>query len=184
MKNKLNSKINKLVNIIGFQSCWWACVLGSSFNWAYLGPFMMLIFLIIHFYINSFSANELKIIIIVGFIGTMIDTSFQVTGIIEYKDSLSNFLPPLWIISMWVGFAATINHSMDWLKNNNLVGFIAGLVFGPLSYITGEKFSVINFNYSAVNPIMVLAIAWAITIPILYFINEKILIMENHETKI
>ena len=184
MKIKSKNKINKLVNIIGFQSCWWACVLGSSFNWAYLGPFMMFLFLILHFYIHSFSLNELKIVIIVGIIGTIIDSSFQVTGIIEYKDSLSSFLPPLWIISMWVGFAATINHSMDWLKNNILVGFAAGLVFGPLSYITGEKFSVINFNYSSVNPILILAIAWAFTIPILYFINEKILTTENHENKI
>ena len=47
---------------------------------------------------------------------------------------------------MWCGFSATINHSMYWLNNKWMLSFVLGLVFGPLSYITGEKFGAISFT--------------------------------------
>ena len=40
---------------------------------------------------------------------------------------------------MWIGFAATINHSGSWIKKRYLIAILLGAIFGPLNYLVGDK---------------------------------------------
>ena len=139
--------MKKLFNILGFQLSWWACVLGVANGLNYLGPIVMLFFLIIHFYLYSISKAEIKLIIYFAFIGTLIDTLISLTGVLSFEGlyKTNKIIAPLWITAMWCGFAATINHSMAWLQNRWLMSFILGAILGPLAYFTGEQFGAIIF---------------------------------------
>ena len=130
---------NKLFNIIGFQGCWWACVLGVTNEIQHLGPVLMTIFLIIHFLFFTINKNEIYFILILGFIGLLIDSIFLNCSIVNYEYPISTSIAPLWILYMWLGFAATVNHSMYWLKDRYITMSIFGLIFGPLSYLAGLK---------------------------------------------
>ena len=80
-----------------------------------------------------------------------------------YKNSIN--YAPLWIIAMWAGFSITLIYTLDSLQNKYFMAALLGLVGGPLSYQAGDSIGsiTINHNYSYI----VLAIAWAIAIPLL-----------------
>ena len=167
------SKYKNIFNIIGFQTGWWACVLSMKNGYPYLGPLVMSIFLFFHFIKLENRNKELLFVLLVGLIGTFVDTVLLQINIIEYRGGYTDSIAPLWISTMWLGFAATINHSLGWLNNKWILSFTLGAIFGPLSYFTGIKFEALQFEISALT-ISVLALLWGGMIPYLYYLNEKI----------
>ena len=166
--------MKNLFNIIGFQGCWWACVLGVKYDFPYLGPALMSFFLIVHFLYYILNYNEYIFIVISTFLGTIVDSLFLNTGLIEYNGLTFNFIAPFWIIAMWAGFSATVNHSLSWLENKYFAGFLLGAISGPLSYAAGLKFEAINFNFTYLS-ISILSISWGIIVPSIFYINKLIL---------
>ena len=170
--------MKNIINLILFQFSWWACVLGTANGLNYIGPLFMFLFLVLHlFYLNP-NFQETKFVIFIALIGTLVDTGLAGTGLISYEGIYTQntrYLAPLWITSMWAGFAATVNHSMYWLNNRSISGFLLGAIFGPLSYLTGYKFDVIHFHTSILNISLILAITWGISIVIIFKINSKII---------
>ena len=167
-------KYKNIFNIIGFQTGWWACVLGTKNGFPYLGPLVMLIFLFIHFSRLDNRNNEIFFAVLVGLVGTVVDTVLLQTKLIEYKGVYTDNIAPLWITAMWIGFAATINHSLAWLNNKWIMSFALGAIFGPLSYYTGIKFEALHFEISVLT-ISILALLWGVVIPYIYYLNGKVL---------
>ena len=163
---------NKLFNIIGFQGCWWACVLGVTNEIQHLGPVLMTVFLILHFLFFTINKNEIYFILILGFIGLLIDSIFLNCSIVIYEYPISTNIAPLWILYMWLGFAATVNHSMYWLKDRYITMSIFGLIFGPLSYLAGLKFGALHLD-KTLTTIFFIGLSWALVLPIIFLINKK-----------
>tara|TARA_B100000941_G_C28288712_1_gene440365 strand:+ start:175 stop:687 length:513 start_codon:yes stop_codon:yes gene_type:complete len=162
-----------IFNILGFQLSWWACVLGVVNQMQFIGPIFMTLFLIFHFMLFSYQKKEIIYVIIVGLIGLVVDTIFLQTNLIKYEFPLFNMLAPLWIIYMWLGFAATVNHSMYWLEDKIIITVLFGLIFGPLSYMAGVKFGALELVFPFISMI-VIGITWAFVLPLLFNINRKI----------
>ena len=169
--------MKNIFNIVGFQLSWWGCVLGVKSGIVYLGPVLMSIFLILHFYFYTSNYTEIRLIILFGIIGTMIDTSMAYCNILNYNGTYTptTFIAPLWITSMWCGFSATVNHSLAWLKNRYFASMLLGAVSGPLSYLAGVKFGAIEFSTLPVIAIGVVALFYAVTIPLIYWVNERLI---------
>jgi len=165
----------KLFNIIGFQVGWWSCVLGVQNGHAYLGPVVISIFLITHIALNEDVRDEIVFIETVGVLGALVDTSFLLTSLITYQGLTFAYIAPFWIIAMWLGFSATINHSLAWLDGKWFFAFLLGAVFGPLSYIAGLKFGAVDFQISFFT-ITILATVWGITVPFIFYLNKIIVI--------
>ena len=70
----MNDKLKMIINIVGFYIGWWGCILGSSNGLPYIGPLLMLLFIITHgiFFMKDF--KEIQLIIIIGIIGTIVDS--------------------------------------------------------------------------------------------------------------
>ena len=66
---------------------------------------------------------------------------------------------------MWAGFSITLIYTLDTLQNKYLMAALLGAIGGPLSYQAGDSIGSITISndYSYI----VLAIAWAIAIPLL-----------------
>ena len=95
------SDYKNLFNIIGFQSSWWACVLGVQNGYIYFGPIMMSIFLITHLVLTGNNRSERIFIGIVGFLGSVVDTVLLQSSLIIYEGLTLPFFAPIWIIAMW-----------------------------------------------------------------------------------
>ena len=153
----------KLYDLLGFKVCWVLCAFCSVWEKPYLGPLVTLIFIIGHLLIVNFNFRDIKIIIASIILGFIIDTLFLNFDFVIYKNSIN--YAPLWIIAMWAGFSITLIYTLDSLQNKYFMAALLGLVGGPLSYQAGDSIGsiTINHNYSYI----VLAIAWAIAIPLL-----------------
>ena len=75
--------MKKIFNIVGFQICWWLCVLFSTKSYSFIGPLFMSIYLIIHFIYISNNKIDIKLILIVGLIGTFFDSLFYSENLFE-----------------------------------------------------------------------------------------------------
>jgi hypothetical protein len=168
--------MKNIFNILGFQISWWGCVLGVKNGLPYLGPVCMLLFLGVHFFYFKSNIQELKLIGIFSVIGTLTDTCLAYSGLLSYGGlyTKSTIIAPLWITAMWCGFCATVNHSLSWLKEKWVSSFILGAVFGPLSYIAGEKFGAIIFHSSLISINIILAIVWGLSMLSIFFTNKRI----------
>lgn len=168
--------MNKIFNIVGFQVSWWACVLGVKINMPYIGPGVMFLFLLVHFFYFSDGRYELKLVLIFALFGTLVDSIFAYSNMLSYKGIYTpdTSIAPLWITAMWCGFCSTVNHSLAWLKDRWVPAFLLGAVFGPLSYITGEKFGAIYFNSDLFTINIVLALVWGLSIPFIYWVNDRL----------
>ena len=173
--------MNKIFNIVGFQASWWGCVLGVKSGIIYLGPFLMLAFLAVHVVRNVDNYSEIKLIILFGLIGTSIDTGMAYFGVLIYNGTYfpDSYIAPLWITSMWCGFSATVNHSLSWLHNRYVASAVLGVVSGPLSYLAGVKFGAIEFEATPIIALGIIAIFYGLTIPLMYWVNEKLVINSN-----
>ena len=169
--------MKKIFNIVGFQFSWWCCVLGVKSGLTYLGPFLMLVFLMVHMIRFIDNSSEIKLIILFGILGTLIDTGMAYFGILIYQGTYfaDTIMAPLWITAMWCGFSATINHSLSWLRNRYISSAVLGLVFGPLSYVAGAKFGAIEYNATPTIALVTISIVYGIVTPMMYFVNEKFL---------
>ena len=170
---QLNPKFKNIFNIVGFYIGWWGCVLGAANDMSYLGPSLMLIFLIAHFYLFVSSNLEVYLILIICSLGTVIDTILFFSGSFVYAGAYSNelLIAPLWITAMWAGFAATVNHSMSWLKDKWALMVICGVVFGPAAFYTGEKFEAIDFSLSLLSSAMIIGFVYGVAMPGIYYLN-------------
>lgn len=167
-----------IYNVLGFKICWWACVLGAVNGQKYLGPAFVLVYLAIHmYYIPSKSRLvEIKLLLFAAFFGTLSDSVLLNFDLLVYEGLTFNAVAPFWITAMWVGFTATLNHSFKGLENRFFIQLLLGLVFGPISYLTGKNFGAISFNstYTESSILLVIAVMWCVSFPLLYSVSKRI----------
>mgnify|MGYP003309262001 FL=1 len=96
-------------------------------------------------------------------------------GIVQYNGTL-DFAPnlaPLWIICMWAGFTAQINHAMQFLIGRYyLIGFYG--LLAPLAYLAGEGIGAaqVTDSYLAYG---VISVAWSVSLLSLFKISEYLM---------
>ena len=172
----MNGKRMKVLNAILFYIIWWGCVLGIKYSHNYLGVLLTIFTGIIHLNSVLNPKYEIKLILSVGLLGLLVESFHLHSQVLEYNGYiyLNSLFPPLWILCMWLGFAATLNYSMFWMKDRWILMVICGAIFGPMSYIAGLKLGVLSFNFSYILSVIIIGTTWGISIPIMYYINQLI----------
>ena len=163
-----------LINFFAFQVGWFSSVLGAANQMPWLGPVALLMVLAIHLRISSKPAAELLLVVSCGLVGLFFDSLLVAFGWVAYPSGqFSEYLAPYWIVTMWMLFGTTLNISMGWLKRKPVLAAIFGAVGGPLSYIAGQKLGgIVLVDYSVA--VTMLAIGWAIFMPLLLVVAERL----------
>jgi hypothetical protein len=179
----MNKKL--IFNTLGHQLIWWSSVLGAIFGMPYLGAIVMVPVLTFHLLYTSEMKNEFILILLVAILGTIMDTFYNVFGIVSYTGtySFASWLAPIWITTMWVGFSTTINYSLKKLNKKKYIGFILGAVFGPIAYLAGERYGAISLMQPKFYALIILSLSWGGIIPLLFKISEQIKKESKNETK-
>jgi hypothetical protein len=163
-----------LVNFIGFQVGWFACVLGAAIDKELLGMIIALGIVIYHVVAQADSINELKLVLVAVVIGLFWETWVLNLDILRYPSHPEAlFWAPTWLIMMWALFATTINLSMGWLKGHWVLAVFMGAIFGPLAFVAGEKLGAVVFLDSTLSMIT-LAIGWGLLMPLLLSLADRI----------
>ncbi|MDC0182594.1 DUF2878 domain-containing protein [Nitrosomonadales bacterium] len=161
----------KIFNFILFQLGWFILILGAAMNETFTAVILSLSLLAVHLLIIDQKLNEIKLILIAGFIGFLFDGIIQYYKLIIYNSPGWEFpLTPIWIIILWMFFAITLNHSLVWLRNRMILSSIFGAIGGPLAYLAGEKLGAIIITQQL--SLLLLSIGWALITPFLISIGK------------
>jgi len=158
-----------LINFAAFQAGWFSCVLSASNGLPLLGLLVVCLIVTLHIRTAEQPSHELWLLTLCVVMGLVFDSLLVSSGWVSYPSGmLVSGVAPYWILAMWALFSITLNYSMGWLKSSLVLASVMGAVFGPLSYLAGQRLGAIelvDFRASMV----ALAIIWAVVMPVLVY---------------
>lgn len=123
------------INFIAFQVVWFAAVLGAAYGLWWTGPLALAGFAAYHLRSDVRSKGDLRLMVLALALGFATDTLMAGCGLSTYASPVPAApLAPFWILSLWAGFALTLNHSMHWFTARPFVAAPMAAIFGPVSY--------------------------------------------------
>lgn len=162
-----------VLNFILFQIAWFACVLGAANAKPWLGVLITTVIVVWHLaQVNNLS-NELKLMVYTIAIGAFLDQALLSFNLVNYlHHGWHQAIVPMWILALWLAFSTTLNMSLAWMQTRYHIGFVFGMIGGPLAYLAAEKLGAVIVT-SQLSYVM-LAIGWAAITPTLLFIAHHI----------
>jgi hypothetical protein len=159
--------MNRFLNALGFQMGWWACVAGVGLGLEIPALLFCSVLIGIHLFFSSLRSTEIKVALIACLAGVVIDSALQYASVINFYGWALSPLSPFWLWMLWVLFALTLNASLAFLKQAPLIlSAMAGLVFGPLTYIAGAKLGAAFFD-NTLTHVAILGLTWMLAMPAL-----------------
>ena len=170
-------KYSTPINLILFQICWFACVMGAANGLAWLGPLLVILTVPIQvILLTEYHKKETLFVFICGISGFLLETAMIAGNVyIPLYQGWGLVCPP-WMAALWFNFALLISISLAWLKNKYSLAFFIGGLTGPVAYWGGETLGAITVNSSFGQGYLVLAIVWAFVLPCLIYIHHKLII--------
>jgi hypothetical protein len=170
----MKGAVKKIINFIGFQAVWLAAVFGAAAGKYWVGPLVLLIWLTLHVYGSGRPLPEDKIAVASLLLGVGIDTVLIGFGVYTPGGLISGWpLTPPWMLALWVNFGTLVNGGLSWLKGRYLLGAFLGAWGGPMAYYSGHRLGALTFQPPLAIHLAVLGAAWAVAVPLLFFLAEK-----------
>ena len=166
--------IRRIVNVIVFQSAWFATVLGAANHMPWLGVVVVPIALALHLTLSPNWRPELMLALAAAVTGFFIDSVLIAAGAfspIPYVLTLP--FSSLWMVMLWINLATTMNVSMAWLRGRYALGTVFGAIGGPMAYYSGAKLGAMT-HIPGTTGLIGIGIAWAIAFPLLLIVNERL----------
>ena len=160
--------------MIAFQIGWFSCVLMAANNKPEIGIAIASVLVVLHFLISTNRVAATVILIVVTTLGTAWDSLLTSQQVFVFNAGMmADFLAPSWIVMMWVLFSTTLPVSFRWLYGRYGLAMCLGAVFGPLAYQGGAALgAVVIPDFWLAN--IVLALGWAVLMPVLIKMTEKV----------
>ncbi|MDX6769248.1 MAG: DUF2878 domain-containing protein [Elusimicrobiota bacterium] len=161
-----------LLNYLGFQAGWLANVMGAGREAFLLGPAVSLLLLGAHAAGAADRRKEAARLLAVAAFGLALELAFASLGRYEYAGS--GRLPlPLWVVSLWLLFAATLDSSLRWLSDRPVLACVLGAFAGPLSFQAGVGLGAGRYLASAPEASVLLSVLWALALPGAFAVSRR-----------
>lgn len=155
-----------LQNIICFQLGWFACVLGASYGYFWLGPLCVTLILLLHLKIHHSWKWEWPLLTAGMISGLIFDSLLILLDIQEPKRALMPApLTTVWLLAMWINFTLTLNISLRFLQKKLFLAAVCGFIAGPSAYYSGEILGAIQIKEPLYLHLLVLAVVWMLATP-------------------
>ena len=153
--------MNTLINIILMQIGWFACVLGAANDLPWTGVLVSLGVVTWHLLRTTQLRKDTTVLLSALVMGFALDSALASSGLMTFKSgSLIGGLTTPWMLSLWLGFATTLNASLRWLMTRPLFAVLFGAGGGPLAYWSGAKLGAIGLNNAALG-LLCIGLGWA-----------------------
>ncbi len=157
---------SRWLNFLGFQSVWWVCVLGAAAGHPFWGPCAAGVFLSLDLTLRPDGRRQIGLIMRAAALGFVLDSGLSGMGFFTFRSNApGDWLSPLWMVALWMVFAATLRSSLGWLLGRPWLAALLGGVGGPLSYLAGARLGAINLRGLWV--LAVVGAVWALVTPLL-----------------
>ncbi len=156
-----------IYNGVLFYIAWLLCVTGGD----KVAIVTSALVIAIHLRYISGDYRELGLLFQVAILGFVVDALFILGGVMTGVELA--FLPPLWLIALWLVFATTLNHCLRWFQGRLALAALVGAVAGPLSYMAGIRMSSVELGSPELRSVVVLAVVWAAVFPICLILARR-----------
>ena len=165
----MNKKTQPILGFIAYQAAWFACVLLAREGFPWAGSAAMITYAAAHLALDwEKRSGELAPIALCAIYGFSTDSLLTLAELISFAQPTPPIGPsPMWMVALWVGFGATLNHSLSWLGNNYRISAVVGIFIGPLAYAGGEGMDLLSFGNEPMWTYAALALQWAIALTLL-----------------
>jgi Protein of unknown function (DUF2878) len=163
-----------LLNVAQFQVGWFACVLSAAAGHAWIGAAVAVNIVGIHLMRIENRFAELLLVIAAALVGLVADTMLIQSGWLTFAAGASAYgMTPYWMVTLWMIFATTLNHSLTWLHRNAVLAAVFGGLGGPLAYYAGERLGALRIadSFAAFGGI---AIVWALALPLILWTARRL----------
>ncbi|TDT41406.1 uncharacterized protein DUF2878 [Halospina denitrificans] len=162
--------MRSLANFILFQLGWCVAVLYPGT----LAALVLLGIVAVHLLlISAFPLRELRFIIMVTVLGSVLDVVHRTSGVLDfpgYVGAYSEGMIPLWLVMLWAVFATAVNHCLYWMRNYRVILFGLPPFAGAFAYYTAEQFGAIEIGHGLLG-ILAIAIGWGLVYPLMVRIS-------------
>ncbi len=147
-----------LYNFAAYQVAWFAVLLGAAHGIAWAGAGFALLVTLVHLALRR-DPRELRLMGLAAVIGVLIDSTLALSGQVRFASAWPGDFAPYWMLSLWIVFATTLNHSLCWLMVRPLAAGIGGAIGGPLAYLAGERLGALDIVAPA-TALPLIAVLW------------------------
>jgi len=165
--------VKLLINIVFYQICWLACILGGASGMPLLGVAAVAVAVAYHLYRAEDARAEMILIAIAALVGAVWDSLLVAAGWLVYPSgTLIEGTAPYWIVALWVIFATTFNVSLRWFKQHLVLAALFGAVGGPLAYFAGARLGGVFFTDTVV-ALTALGLGWTLLMPAMMWLARR-----------
>jgi len=147
-----------LFNFIAYQLAWFAVILAAANGVALAGAAVALLVAAAHLALRR-EALDFKLILFAAGVGLLVDSTLVLTGQVRFASAWPAGMAPYWMLSLWVAFATTLNHSLRWLVHRPSMAALGGALGGPLAYLAGAKLDALSL-VSPATALPMIAVLW------------------------
>ena len=166
---------SQVINFVLYQLGWLACVCGAAQQRPGWGLITALILLCIHLGLSYDRAKQLLLIVIAAVIGCFVEGILFGLGAYQFTSGqIVSWLPPPWIVVMWMQFATLFPFCLRWLQSRYLLSALLGLTGGPLAFLGGEALGAINILPPRGGHLLLLGLLWTLAMPVLLHANVRL----------
>lgn len=154
--------MNKAINFVASQLLWLLSVFGAANEMAWLGPAFFGLFAAWQLQPSRSARSDLRLMLLALPLGLLVDSTMAASGLARYASpGPVPWLAPLWILTLWTGFALSFNHSAAQLLRRPYLAIAFGVIGGPLSYwIAQRAWGAIEFAEPLWRALLVLGFLW------------------------
>jgi hypothetical protein len=162
------------VNILLFETGWFACALGAAHGMPWVGPLGAAVIIVWHLARAAQPGRELALVAVVAVLGALFETLLVRAGWVRFETGvLIEGTAPYWMVALWAIFATTLNVSLRSLRPYPGLGAIVGAIGGPIAYYAGARLGALEFS-APVPALAAIGIGWAILTPALLLTARRL----------
>lgn len=167
--------MNKLVNFVGFQVCWFACVLGAAHEMEWLGPLSVALWSVYAVRVAPKPKREALALLAVGVLGALVGVAELGLGWLSFRGTaLAPGLAPAWILALWVVFASTFESSLAWVTSRPWLNVAFALFGAPVSYLGGERLGSLEVLAPRTSALIGVGVLWAVALPLAALVYRRL----------
>ncbi len=162
------------VNVLGFQTAWWACIAGVGHGFELAALALCVALASLHVLFAHQPRQEIQLAAIALIVGVAVDSALQGLSVTQFYGWALGPLSPFWLWLLWVLFAMTLNASLGFLQSKSLwLSAWLGAVFGPLTYFAGAQWGAASLQSRALN-LGLIAVMWSLALPLLVYTAQHL----------
>ena len=154
---------------------WFACVLGGASHRPWTGFAIAMILVGVHLALSVQRSLEVRLVVLATAVGAVVEMMQIAAGTYRFTSgTLTDALPPPWLLAMWAQFATTFRFSLRSVITRPVPAVLCGAAGGPIAFLAGERLGAVSLLPPLEYGLLRLSISWAIALTVFSVVVRRV----------